>query len=815
MRAALGAFLAGHGRWRVAGAVLFGVVQRQALLHRVLHAARQDVLDGIGHSGHFGVVPQRHARAVGLLVGAQAHRAAVPGHFAHVGQRALQETAARGQRQQAHAGGDPLLRLAVLPHGHEELDGAVHRALAHAGGHGQEGDDEVQALVAVLRPVLDLLGHGREGALGAALDHGAHRVDGLALLLACRGWCCGRRGRGRRRCGFEHGTQDGVGPVGGQALEARLPGLQVQVLEVFVRVVGRHVDGLGDRGVHKRLHRLHHRHVVGRRHLQRRDEVRGQVLHVAAQVTVQAPGVVFHLVLAAAAIGLALAARVGPGERRLDAIGRVVRKSQAHRAGGRHRQQVAVANAVLADGVLQRGRQAAGEGARSQVAIGIELGKRALFLRQGDGGGVGGVAHALGNARSHGAAVGRVVAQAQHGQGVAHAGEAHANAALGGRLVALLLQRPVGHVQHVVQCAHLGGHHLLEGVEVERGRPVHAERVAHEAREDDGAQVAAAIGRQGLLAAGVGGGDLLAVLQVVVFVDAAQEQDAGLGEVVGRAHDGVPQLARAQRLVDPQPVGALAHARLLAQLAAGLGAVHQLPGGVLHHGLHEFVGHAHRHVEIVPASRGALGGDEVEHVGMVDAQHAHLRATARTGALHGGAGLVEHVDVAARPRGQRARSAHARAARADAREVVAHAAAAAHGFSRLAQGFVDAGIARIVHALDAIAHGLNEAVDERCLDVGARGAHDAAGADGAGLQVREEFGLPLSAAVFGLDRGQGARHARVELLDAGLARLEVFFAQHIQADGLYGGLGRGGGLFAFHGSAFLFTARGGQPIVHF
>ena len=497
MGTALAALLArhglghGHGWWR-------GLVQRQLLLHRVGHAARQDVLDGIGHGRHLGVVPHGHQRAVVLAVGAQAHGAPVPGDLAHVAQGPLQKAAPRGQRQQAHAGGDPLLRLATLPHGHEELDGAVHGAVAHTRGHGQEGHDEVQRLVAFLRPVFELFGNGREAALRAALDHGAHRVHGRR----------GGRGRshgGRRWCRFcvrfQHRAQDAVGPVSGQAFEPRAPGLQVQVLEVLVRVVGRDVHGLGDSRVHKGLHGFHHGDVVLRGHGQRRHKVVRQRVHIAAQLAVQAPGVVFHRVFGGAAVRLALLALVRPRKRRLNAVGGVVRKGQAHRARGGNRQQVAVADAVRADGRLQRLGQAAGEGAFGQIAGGVELGERASLARQVHRRSVGCIAHALGNARGHGAALGQVVAQAQHGQRVAHAGKAHANAAFGHGLVTLLRQRPVGDVQHVVECAHLQRHGLGEGVKVKRGHAAKTEGLAYEAGEDDGPQVTAAVRRQRLFAA--------------------------------------------------------------------------------------------------------------------------------------------------------------------------------------------------------------------------------------------------------------------------------------------------------------------------
>ncbi len=815
MRAALGAFAAGHRGRQARGRG--GSVQRQLLLAHgpggCGGALGQDVLDGVGDGGHFGVVPERHAGAVGPGVGAQAHGTAVPGDLAHVAERALQEAAARGQREQAHAGGDPLLRFAALPHGHEELDRAVQRA-AVAVGHGQEGDEQVERLAALLRPILHLLGDGRERALGAAFDHGAHRVRrcGGGHRRCRRGGRITGLRRGSRR--LQHGPQDGVGPVGGQALEARAPGVQVEVLEILVGVVGRHVHGLGDGRVDEGLHGLHHRDVPGRGHLQRTREVVGQRVHIAAQRTVEAPGVVLHRVFAGAAVGLALAARVRPGERRLDAVGGVVREGEAHGAGGRDREQMAVADAVGADGLPQCGRQAAREGAGCEIARGVEHREHAFFFRQLHRGGIGCVAHAFGDAHGHRAARVGVVAQPQHGEGVAQAREAHADAPLGRGFGTLLRQRPEGDVQHVVERAHLRGHAGRERVEIEGRLAGEAERVAHEARQDDGAEVAAAVGRQRLFTAGIRGRDALAVRQVVVGVDAVEEEDARLGEVVGRAHDRVPQLPRGQRAVDPLAVGALAGA-FFAQRGAGARRMHQLPRRIVQHGLHEGIGHADGDVEVVPASGRALGGDEVQHVRVVDAQHAHLRAAARARALHRGAGLVEHVDVAARPRSHRGRALHLGTARADARKVVAHAAAAPHGFRGFAQRFVDAGVSALVHALDAVAHGLHEAVDERGLDVGARRAHDAPCPDRAGPQVGEEARLDRIAHLRRLDRGQGTGDAPVEGFGIGLAGLEVLFAQHVEADGLLGQAGRrvgreGVDRIALHGFQFPEEAPAGE-----
>src|SRR3989344_1340806 len=90
----------------------------------------------------------------------------------------------------------------------------------------------------------------------------------------------------------------------------------------------------------------------------------------------------------------------------------------------------------------------------------------------------------------------------------------------------------------------------------------------------------------------------------------------------------------------------------------------------------------------------------------------------RSRALHGGAGLIEHVHVAARPRCHGGGGLHLCALGTDAGEVIAHAPATAHGLGRLTQRFVDARKAFVIHALDAVTHGLHKAVDKGGLYVG-------------------------------------------------------------------------------------------------
>ena len=96
-----------------------------------------------------------------------------------------------------------------------------------------------------------------------------------------------------------------------------------------------------------------------------------------------------------------------------------------------------IADAVLADLGLDLVRQARGEVAAGKIQVGVEQREGAALLGQLDRGLVGGVAHGLGDAGRHGAGFGRVVAQAQHDERVAEAGEAEADAALVGRFLLL------------------------------------------------------------------------------------------------------------------------------------------------------------------------------------------------------------------------------------------------------------------------------------------------------------------------------------------------------------------------------------------
>src|SRR6185295_15527685 len=223
------------------------------------------------------------------------------------------------------------------------------------------------------------------------------------------------------------------------------------------------------------------------------------------------------------------------------------------------------------------------------------------------------------------------------------------------------------------------------------------------------------------------------------------------------AHDLVPQVARPHLAVDPLPVGALAG-------LLGWGrAMHEFELVVRLHRAHELVGYADRDVEVGEVAL-VLGVDEFLDVRMIAAQDAHLRAAPGAGGLHRLAGAVEDAHVGQRAARARARALDLGAFRPDGGEVVAHAAAAAHGLGGFEQGGVDAGTA-IDHFGDRVADRLHEAIDERGLQVDAGRRGDAPGGNEAVVLRLEEASLPVGAALLGLDLGEGARHAAAHLVD--------------------------------------------------
>ena len=435
---------------------------------------------------------------------------------------------------------------------------------------------------------------------------------------------------------------------------------------------------------------------------------------------------------------------------------------------------------MLADLVLDVGRQARGEVAAGEVQLGVEQREGATLLGKVDRGEVGGVAHVLGDAGGHGAGFGAIVAQAQHAQRVAEAGEAEADAALVGGFFLLAIERPGGHVEHVVEHARRHLDHFGEGIEVEGGHV--GERVVHEQRQVDRAEAAAAVGRQRLFGAGVGGLDQFAIVEVVVLVHAVEEQDARLRMVIRGLHDLIPQVAGAHLAIDPEAVLALEGAGRL-HVDVRFGPMRQLDIGVGIDGLHEGIGDADRDVEVGQVAM-VLGMDEVLDVRMVAAQDAHLRAATSARRFDRLAGTIEDTHVGDRSGSARVRALDQRADRADRREVVADATATAHRLGGLGQCSVDAGLA--VDGLDdRVADRLHEAVDQRGGEVGTGGRVDAAGRNETVFLCPEELGFPVRTVLFFLVGSQRQGNAATDVMDARFLALGVLLDEDFYGDFLF------------------------------
>jgi hypothetical protein len=162
----------------------------------------------------------------------------------------------------------------------------------------------------------------------------------------------------RRGIDRQHAAQHLVRAIRRDAFEPRVPRFEIQILEVLVRIVLGDVHRFADRGIDVRRDGSDHAHVIARGDVHRGHEMRRQVRHVAAEVLVQAPGVVFDVVRLVRVVRHALLALIGPRVRRLYAVRCVIGEGERDRAGRGDGQQVAVAYAVFADVGLDVLRQA-------------------------------------------------------------------------------------------------------------------------------------------------------------------------------------------------------------------------------------------------------------------------------------------------------------------------------------------------------------------------------------------------------------------------------------------------------------------------
>ena len=550
-------------------------------------------------------------------------------------------------------------------------------------------DGDVDRMVR-FRP-FDLVGEaGKDFVALQRLPHAHHAVFGH-----------GGRCRFGLRCRFlvhgENGAAHIARAIGGAALEALLIGVRIDALEGLEGNVGGHVDRLGNRAVDIVLHGGLHGDVFGGRERLRIDEIIRQLRLFAEAGVILLHGIVLHALLAARAVGQQNFPRIGIGENRLDARGHIAREKRdgaGRRDGGDERVADAVFGDRLAHILIQRG-----DGLARQIGVRVEQREGALFGGEIDRGEIGRareLVHPFADERD---ALVRAIARPAHDERVGKPRHAEADAALGLCLMLLLGQREARHVHHIVHGAHGGAHQRIEFVLVERG--VVAERVLHQCGEVDRAQQARPIGRQGLLAAGVRRLDRLGVIEIVLLVDAVDEDHARFGIGIGRGDDLVPQRARLQRAEDRAVEG-------------------EVPIGIRLHRVHEGVCRQHRQVEHVEAARLALGVDEILDVRVVAAHGRHHRAPARARRHDGAAHRVPHIHEGKRAGGIRSHAVHGRALGAQRGEVVADAAALLHGQRGFLQIVEDAR-----HGVGHRAH--HEAVEERHVARGACARENAAG----------------------------------------------------------------------------------------
>src|SRR5258708_21962766 len=170
----------GFGRRVVSVALAALVVQKRGFVYRTGHmsarqpreqtrrhliafgvektATMQNLLDRISQRSDFRVVPAWRMVSVEPLHFTEPNLPAVPRHLAQILQITRDKAAARGERQRAHRGRDPLLRLVALPGRNEEFDRPFDRDLlaADAPFDLDERDRKIQRFLAGLLPLFAL-----------------------------------------------------------------------------------------------------------------------------------------------------------------------------------------------------------------------------------------------------------------------------------------------------------------------------------------------------------------------------------------------------------------------------------------------------------------------------------------------------------------------------------------------------------------------------------------------------------------------------------------------------------------------------------
>ncbi len=370
---------------------------------------------------------------------------------------------------------------------------------------------------------------------------------------------------------FQHHLVARTGDVHGDALAVELPGGHVGGGDVLHGGVLGEVDRLGEGIVDECLQGSLHAHVlpgadvgadgedVAHFWRDRLDGLAGAFLHHAVEdvlaVHLADAGVDERLLKGGAGVGelevLAVVvdvADVGEGEDRLAAVA-FTAGDGGDGAGGRHGGLGGVADAVAADAL---GDQAPVDGRASPVLLGfderggrlpeqvlgvvdaaLDGGESAALAGELDAGLHGVVAHELHHLRAEVLPGGGAVAHAGvvHQVAEPHDAEPDAAVALGG----FLELRDGGHVS-------VGVHHVIQEAHGELGVvaqfvPVHAVVGSEVLGEVERTEAAVLVGSQPLLAAGVGGFELVEVRDGVGAVGGVEEEQPGLAVVVRLAHD--------------------------------------------------------------------------------------------------------------------------------------------------------------------------------------------------------------------------------------------------------------------------------------
>ena len=115
-----------------------------------------------------------------------------------------------------------------------------------------------------------------------------------------------------------------------------------------------------------------------------------------------------------------------------------------------------------------------------------------------------------------------------------------------------------------------------------------------------------------------------AIAEVVLAIDAVDEDHARLGVIIGRAHDAVPERAGRERLID-------------------LSRELQRPVAICSHRIHEGVAREHGEIEHRELAGRTLGVDEEFDVGMIAGERRHHRAAPRAGRHDGAAHRIPHA----------------------------------------------------------------------------------------------------------------------------------------------------------------------------